>query len=173
MGYKKVNLKNVAGAVNRYGDLPILIDRIMADICTLAVDTIVKAYSDTSGTGSSADSVKYQKISDTLWEVSASSEGLLFLEFGAGITRNQDGATESREALGYLDIEGADEGIVPIGTYNTGIGSLNSWYAPPIRKKTKGTRARGGFMLAINEVHAKADKIIQDNIDIFFSQGGI
>lgn len=169
MGYQKINLCKVTGRVRRFGEFPKLVDSIMEELCNIAKEELVNAYLD-GWSGDSARSVDWKKVDDNTWEVFAESEGILYLEFGAGILKNRDGASESREVLNFLDIDGEDyEGsIVPIGTYGMGLGKLNAWYSKSYGNVTTGAKSRHGFANAINEVIARADEVIDRQINEFF-----
>jgi len=137
--------------------------QVISELCDIGVEAVKKAYSDTNGTGNSADSVKKIKIPGG-YRIEASGEAILFLEYGAGITRNNDGGKDAREALKYTD---TSENIVGIGQYGLGLGKEAKWFVPPNKSTngffgyTKGTRARHGFANAYHAMKEAEEKIIK------------
>ena len=157
-GFTKKGISSLVKQVNKYKNSQEILDEIMERLCVIGVKAIKSAYSD-GMTGESKDSVVWNHC-DNKWVISAESEGLLYLEFGAGIKKNADGALSAREHLDVIDT--GNTPIYDIGTYGLGQGSNEKWYAPPIHMYTKGTEARHGFADAITAIYANVDRVTKE-----------
>jgi hypothetical protein len=155
LSIEKSGFDDVIAKLKNASNIQSRIASVMEELCKIGAETIRTAYSDTTGSGASAASVKWERISDNLYEISAESEGLLYLEFGAGVSP-RTGFTE------YPNERPA--GVVGIGQYGLGKGSQSSWSymgKDGITHTTTGTRARCGFPLAVDAMIKAAPELLK------------
>jgi len=164
MGIKirKDEIKGLILDIKGYNDIEKQL-QVISELCDIGVETIKKAYSDTNGTGNSANSVKKVEIPNG-YRIEADGDAVLFLEFGAGITRNSGGGIKARKGLKYTK---TNKNIVGIGQYGVGRGKQTKWFVPPGKSNngfagyTKGTRARHGFANAYHAMKEAEERIIR------------
>lgn len=160
-GFTKKGLSSLIKETNKYQNPQGLLDRIMVRLCDEGIKAIKLAYAD-GWSGASAKSVDKRQVSPTKWEIFAQSEGLLYLEFGAGLQVNSGGGSSmSRMALDKIDTGGAE--IVPLGT-GANASNPNGWYFSVSPYHTKGTVARHGFADAITAIYASVNTIIEEEM---------
>lgn len=115
-------------------------------LCQEGVDALKKAYT-TSGTGESRDSVTYSHLGGGVYEITAQSGHLFYLEFGAGVTYNDPDPypVPRPPGIGGIGTQGKGRGKQPFWSYPEGPPDADGKQA---WAWTKGTRARAGFPAA-------------------------
>ncbi len=174
ISFTKTGLTELVAALEPWKQPQTIADRILSRLCDIGVEAIKKAYADDGGaysggnyqrSGTSAASVRKEDNGDGRWSIVAESEGLLYLEFGAGVARNPDGGAAARLPLNKIDTGNAS--IDAIGSRGQGLGANpNGWnyYKDGLRHYTLGTKARHGFADAITAIYAAKDQVIREEI---------
>lgn len=123
------------------------IPSLLQKLCDGAADIIRSEYAD-GETGASAASVSVSNEGEGFL-ISAASEGILYIEFGAGVSRNPDGRNYVSD-VGDL----TPKGIVGIGEYGKGQGKNAGWnyWVDGQKHYTIGTRARCAFPKAVDYI---------------------
>jgi hypothetical protein len=141
-------LDKAIGALETFKPSQSKFDALMGELCEIGAKALREAYSDTTGTGENAASVTWKKEIGS-YIISANSDHLLYLEFGAGIAKNgEEPYPIPRPA-----------GVGGIGSQGKGLGKRQGWWYPDAGsptgyKFTRGTKARSGFPKAYNAMVA-------------------